>query len=92
MSRNKSKNKVSVSDPKTKERMITSSDHDEADILNTYFSRVFTKENNTNIASFDPIVNLLKMMDIIVTDDIFSKHHSLNKSKSPDQIVSTLIC
>ena len=53
--------------------MIASSDHDKAE-----------KEDNANIHSFDPIVNVPKMKDIIVTeDDLLSKLLALKTSKSP---------
>ena len=69
--------------------MIASSDLGKAEVLNTYFYRVFTKEVSTNIPSFDPIENVPQMMDIIVTeDDVLSKLLALMKSQSagPDGI------
>ena len=40
--------------------MIAPSDLEKADVLNTYFSNIFTKEDNTNIPSVDPIENVRK--------------------------------
>ena len=64
--------------------MIASADLEKADVPNTYLSRIFTKEDNTNIPSVDPIENVAQMMDIAVTgDDVLNKHLALKKSKSP---------
>ena len=60
--------------------MIASTDLEKADALNTYFSRIFTKEDNTNIYSVDPIENVLQMMDVVVTeDDVLNKLLALKK-------------
>ena len=69
--------------------MIASSDLDKAEVFNTYISRVFTKEDNTNIPSVDPILNVLQMMEIIVTvDGVLRKLLALKtcKSTGPDGI------
>ena len=65
--KSKSRNKVSVSDHNTLEGMIASTDLGKTDVLNSYFSRISTKLDNTNIPSVDPIENVPQMMDIIVT-------------------------
>ena len=64
--------------------MIASTDLEEADVLHTYLSRIFTNEDNTNIPSVYPIENAPKMMDIVVTEDyVLNKLIALKKSKSP---------
>ena len=64
--------------------MIASTDLEKADVHNTYFLGIFTKEDNTNINIVDPIDNVPQMMDIVVTeDDALNKLLALKKSKSP---------
>ena len=55
------------------------------EVLNTYFSRICTKEDNTNIPCFDPMENVPQMMDIVVTEDnVLNKLLALKKSMSPE--------
>ena len=82
--KSKSKTKIRVSDFKTEEGMITSTDLEKADGLNTYSSRIFTKEDSTNIPSVDPIENAPQMMDIVVTvDKVLKKLLAFKRSKCP---------
>ena len=64
--------------------MIASTNLEKADVLNTCLSIIFTKEDNTNIPSVDPIENVTQMMDIVVTEDnVPNKLLALKKSMSP---------
>ena len=66
--------------------MIASTDTECADVLNTYISRIITKEDNTNIPSVDPIEN-------VTEDDVLYKLSCCRKKVSPQhQMAIILIC
>ena len=79
----KSKPKEGVANLIKPDGTLTEDDQDKAEVLNNFFTSVFTQEDDTDIPTFDCGKNV-SINDVIVTDDMMKKSLlSLNISKSP---------
>ena len=80
----KLKSKSKVPDLKLSEESYTSNDQEKADILNEFFSSVFTHEDLNNFPKSPTRIFRLKLEDIEITEEIvLDALTSLNGSKSP---------
>ena len=73
---------------------LTSSDDEKAEVLNTFFSSVFTNEDLSNVPKVDNLSNDMFLTDIIITRDaVKTKLKNLNPAKAmgPDKIPSLIL-
>ena len=77
--------KEGVSDLTDKDGVLKSNDKDKSNILNNFFSSVFTQEDNTNIPEFiyDKEINTPLNTCSISIQDMENALNNLNISKSP---------
>ena len=84
----KTKPKVKIADLQKEDGTLTQSVKEKAEVLNTFFSNVFTNEDTTCIPHFENRTNE-KLTDIVITEtDIVNKLSKLDptKSEGPDGI------
>ena len=82
-----------ISNLKKEDGSMTENDKEKADVLNSFFSSVFVKENDEPLPDLDVKVES-ELNDIVISDkDMFEVLNNLNPSKSPgpDKIHSRLI-
>ena len=87
--RSKSKTKSSIGDIEQEDGNLTSDNRKKAELFNTFFCDVFTRENTDTIPQLDEREFSEELKDIIVTPEIVKRELlKLNPSKSPgeDQI------
>ena len=85
---NKTKPKVKIADLQKEDGSMTQTDKEKAQVLNDFFTSVFTIEDTTFIPAFDSRTNK-KLTEISITEkDITTRLSKLNSSKSegPDGI------
>lgn len=89
----RSKPKEGVSNLTKSDGSLTNTDREKAEILNSFFSSVFTKEDTTNVPSF-PLRTDATLTDIVISEETIRKElNKLNVSKScgPDGIHPRLL-
>ena len=85
----KTKTRVTVESLIRGDGTVAETDREKADVLNRFFSSVFTKENLATIPQTNGIYNGPLLEDVVITpEEVADKLMSLNPNKSPgpDQI------
>ena len=63
---------------------ITSNDTTKKEILNSFLSSVFVREENTTVINLDNISNVISMENIIIDDvDVLNRLDKIDVNKSP---------
>ena len=91
---NKLKRNTGISNLKTSDGKATENDKEKADLLNSFFSSVFTKENTTNIPDLNHRNNEQFICDLIITREAVEEKLSRldpHKSMGPDKIPAFLL-
>jgi len=73
---------------------ITSNDTTKTEILNSFFSSVFVKEENTNFTPHENVKNVISMEKLVINElDILKRLDKIdnNKSPGPDGIHSRIL-
>ena len=85
--KSKLKNKTGLGDIRTEEGNLTSDDLEKADILNRYFTSVFTREDTVHIPPMSKRLESGSLTEIVITPDLVEKKLSklkVCKSAGPD--------
>ena len=77
------KPKEKVSNLENENGNMTENDQEKTEVLNSFFSSVFTNENTENIPSFEKRTDELLTKIEITQDDMYRALRKLNPSKSP---------
>jgi len=81
----KLKNKTGLGDIQKEDGSLTGDDHEKAETLNEYFTRVFTREDTDTIPIMNERQESVTLRDVIITPDLVEKKlNKLNVSKSAD--------
>ena len=90
----KLKRPTGISNLKKPDGTLTESDKEKADVINNFFSTVFTQENTTNIPVLEEHNNNIYLSDIILTQEAVKlKLNKLdpNKAMGPDKIPAIIL-
>ena len=79
----KLKNKTGLVDTQKEDDSLINDDHEEAEILNKYFTRMFIREDTDTIPIMNKRQESVMLRDLIITSDLVEKKlNMLNVSKS----------
>ena len=90
----KLKRQTGISNLKMADGGLTKTDKDKADVINTFFSSVFTKENTESVPQLNSHNNNLFLSDLILTQEAVKKKLeglNPNKAMGPDEIPSIVL-
>ena len=92
--RSKTKTKSKIPDLKTTDGGKTTNSKEKAELLNTYFKEVFTKEDDTFLPHIEKKTIISELKDIEITEEMVLKKLKCinpNKSAGPDKIPSRIL-